>query len=449
MPAAPKIDAAKRAHDAGDSARALSLLSEALTEDPTNPHALNLKAVLLTAENDHDGALEAYAAAAARDTKNAVYRSDYAHALIGAGDFEAAEAELLDVLKIVPESSVALRTLAWLKRAQPGDALIDRLNALKSKAGVSDPDYVKVCYALGKCYDDIGEYDLAFENYAEANRRQNVRYEAGDNEKVFRDIKATLNAAFFEERKGCGHDSKKPVFVLGMPRSGSTLLEEKLSAFPGVKGLGECGDVIRIAAALTKGHPRRARYPHFLPDVPLRAFDGLGGLYVGKFERRHPAATHFVDKSLMNFAYVGFIKTILPHSLIIDSRRQAMDTCLSCYFHDLNIEHNYAFGLASLGHFYRGYIDLMAHWRNHADNLITVRYEEFIDTPDEHVQMLSRRLGLESGSGQVQPTARASHVKTWSAVQVRQPVYKSSVARWKNYEKHLGPLIDALGDLAE
>ncbi len=440
-----KIDAARRLLDAGAAAGALQVLEEALEHEPRQARALNLKAFALAADARHDEALKAHADAAAAAPHDAALRQDYAEALIAAGEFDAGESELREVLKIDPESAEVLGALAWMRRVRPDDPLIDRLIALKTKAGAGALRYAKYCYALGKCYDDIGEFDLAFANVREANALRNVACSADANDAVFRDIKAAWSAALFASfgRRGC--ESRKPIFIVGIPRSGSTLLESRLAGVAGVKSLGESGEIIRIAATLTKHHPRRARYPDWLEDLPAGAFADLGRLYVEKFERRHPDAMRFVDKSLMNFAYVGMISAMLPNSLVIDCRRDPLDACLSCYFHDLNVGHSYSFDLANLGRFYRGYVALMEHWRAHVDNLATVQYEAFVETPDEHVAWLHERMGLgrHADAGGAGPR----HVKTWSAVQVREPVYKRAVGRWKSYEKHLGPLIDALGDL--
>lgn len=444
-----KIDAAERANEAGDTARAMRLLQEVLTTDPRNARALSLKGVVHTADSEFEEARAAHALSVAAVPANAVYRTHHANSLIAAGELDAAEAELGEALKIDPDYAIALGALAWLKKASRNGAILDRLIALKGKQGLSNSDAIKLCYALGKSYDDIGEYDLAFANFREANERQDVRYYPAANDKLFADIKSVWNASFFAERKGAGFDSRKPVFVLGMPRSGTTLLEQKLADHPGFKGLGECAEIIKTAATISRNHPRQIAYPHWSAEIPLNAYAELGKLYVGKVEGRYPDAIRFIDKSLMNFAYVGMIKLMLPNSLVIDSRRNALDTCLSCYFQELKPSHNYSFDLANLGHLYRHYVGVMEHWREHVDNLVTVQYEQFVETPDEHVRNLKRRMGLREDAQGLARQNDQRHVKTWSAVQVRQPVYKTSVARWKNYEKHLSPLIDLLGDLAK
>lgn len=445
MATGSKLEMAARALDEGNVALSLRLAGEALGAAPADPRALNLKARALAAEARHEEALSAYAAAVSAAPESAAYRTDYGNALIAAGEMDSAEAELREALNIDPGFALAIGALAWMKRAEPGDVIIDRLEILKTADGVSNADFIKYAYALGKCYDDTGDYDRAFANYREANDRAQVAYNPADIDRLLGEIRSAFTPAFFAANRRSGWESAKPSFVLGMPRGGSTLLAEKLSEYTGARSLGESGEIIRIASALTKSNKQGSRYPQWLTDVPPRAFDGLGRIYLEKFERTYPDAAHFVDKSLMNFAYVGFIKTILPDAPVFEARRNPLDTCLSCYFHELNRGHHYSFDLASLGHFYRFYTDVMAHWRDHLE-VETVQYEDFVAEPDPHLAHCAQRMGATGGK--TSPEGATRYVQTWSAVQVRQPVYKTSVARWKNYEKHLAPLIDALGDLA-
>jgi hypothetical protein len=201
-----------------------------------------------------------------------------------------------------------------------------------------------------------------------------------------------------------------------------------------------------MSNAMTAAHPRRARYPDWCVDAPKGAIGGLGRLYVEKFEKLHPNAGRFLNKALLNYAYVGLLAAMLPDALIIETRRDPIDTCLSCYFKDLKPIHHYATRLESLGHAYRLYAEIMAHWKSLLPGLVTVQYERFIEDAEGGAAAL---LGKPKAAEHPPAGSATRHVQTFSAWQVRQPVYRHAVERWRNYERHLGPLIEALGDLAE
>jgi tetratricopeptide (TPR) repeat protein len=364
-----------------------------------------------------------------------------------AGDFDRAQAEFHRALEIDPANASAYQNIVWITKAARGDALIDRIRALADQAPEGSESYIKLHYALGKCLDDAGDYDAAFAAYARANDCQPSSYDREEHCAFFSEIERVFAPALLARLRPNGDQSEKPVFIVGMPRSGSTLVEEKLAADPRIVGLGEVPDIIRMSAVMTRNHPRSRSYPYWCADSPDHALGGLGRLYREKYEARHPAAERLINKSLLNFAYAGMIASMFPNALLIETRRNPIDTCLSCYFKDLKAAHQYSLRLDTLGHLYRLYDANMRMWRERLGNLITVQYEAFISDADAGTAALksAMRLGEADPAIGVRPSR---HVQTFSAWQVRQPIYSHAVARWKNYEKHIGPLIDALGDLA-
>ncbi|MBI1366841.1 MAG: tetratricopeptide repeat protein [Alphaproteobacteria bacterium] len=439
------LAAGKKAQGAGAFAEAANLARRALTLSAHEPRALNALGLALTAERRHEEAKEALAAAVDADPSSSKYRIDLAQSLIIAGDLEAAEAALRAALDLDPRSAAALHALAWIRKVGPNDPIIGQLEDAKRAAGAKDADYAKCSYALGKCYDDIGEYDLAFQHYRDANNRPSSNFDWRGVQSFFDAIKSVWTKKFAEQRREIGFPSDKPIFIVGMPRCGSTLLEQKMADRHGVASLGERPEILQMSDAIARNHPRHAAYPDWCPDLPAAAWEGFGRLYVERFEAEHAGAQKFVDKNLPNFAYLGMIKTMLPNALAIDCRRNPVDTCLSCYFQDLT-QHPYSRSLSDLGRVYRLYSDLMAHWRELFD-IASVNYEDFVAAPDEHIDRLlgASRLDKPAGANDVRAPRP---VESWSAVQVRKPVYGDSVGRWKNYEKHLTPLLEALGDLA-
>jgi hypothetical protein len=264
-------------------------------------------------------------------------------------------------------------------------------------------------------------------------------------ERRFEAIKSVYSKSFVNERATAGCCSNKPVFILGFPRCGSTLLEQKLADHPAIAALGERPDVVRSIQLIGANHPAQKRYPDWAPELPIGALDRFGRHYVETFERQHPDAARFADKNLLNFPFAGFIRTILPKAHIIECRRNPIDTGLSCFMQRLDSSHQFKFSLTTIGHYYRRYSDVMTHWRETLGSVALAEYETFIADPDAESARILSTIGLTPAK---ERSAAARHIQTSSAFSARQPVYKTAVARWKNYEKHLGPLIDALGDLA-
>jgi len=425
-------------------ARALAERALALAPDSADAH--NTMGLVETADQQHAEAARWYAKAAALEPDNASYNVNVGYSYVLTGDFDRARVEFDRALEIDPANASAFQNIIWITKIAPGDPLIDRVRDLAAKADEGSEAYIKLHYALGKCLDDAGDYDAAFAAYARANDAQPSHYDANEHEAFFAAVAGIWTQDRLQKLKPHGNSSQKPVFIIGMPRSGSTLVEEKLSSDPRVAGLGEAPDIIRMSGVMARSHPRGRFFPYWCNDTPDHTFGGLGRLYLEKYEARHPAAQRLVNKSLLNFAYAGMIASMFPNALLIETRRDPIDTCLSCYFKDLKTAHQYSTRLSSLGHLYRLYDAMMRRWRERLDRLVTVQYETFILDAAGGTSALKEAMALD---GAATDAASTRHVQTFSAWQVRQPIYTHAVARWKNYEKHIGPLIDALGDLAE
>jgi tetratricopeptide (TPR) repeat protein len=442
------IDQAIALIDEAEVVKARAFAEEAMRIAPDNANAHNLMGLVETADHRHDEAARWYEKASSLAPGDPSFLVNVGYARVLAGDFEAARALFNRALDADPQNAAAYQYIAWITKARPGDPLIDRLSELAKRAPEGSEDFIKLHYSLGKCLDDAQDYDAAFAAYRKANDCQPSRYDRADHEAFFAAVEHVWTRERLQRLKPFGDKSEKPVFIIGMPRSGSTLVEEKLAGDPRVAGLGEAPDIIRMSAVMSRAHPRGEKFPFWCEDAPDHAYGGLGRLYREKYEARHPHAERLINKSLLNFAYAGMIASMFPNALLIETRRNPIDSCLSCYFKDLKQAHQYSLRLDTLGHFYRLYDASMRMWKERIENLVTVQYETFISDVDGGTAALKAAMGL-SGSGTNAVGRSARFVQTFSAWQVRQPVYTHAVARWKNYEKHLGPLIDALGDLAE
>jgi tetratricopeptide (TPR) repeat protein len=426
--------------------QARAVAARLLAEAPDDPAVVNTMGVVETGDQRHAEAKRYYERAVALAPDNADYRVNLGYAKVLEGDFDNARDDFDAALALDPNNVSACQNIVWITKIKAGDPIIDRLRTLGARAAEGAEDYIKLHYALGKVLDDIGDYDAAFAAYARANDCQACAYNHRQHEDFFASVRSVWTRERLARLKPFGSPSRKAVFIVGMPRSGSTLVEEKLSADPRIAGLGEVPDIIRMSGAVQRHHPRRATFPGWCLDCPDTTYGGLAGLYLAKYEARFPGAERLINKSLLNFAYAGMIAAMFPDGLIIETRRNAIDTCLSCYFKDLKPAHQYALRLETLGHLYRLYDENMRHWSETLGTLVTVRYEDFIADVDGGVAALKGAMGLAGDA--TDRAAQPRHVQTISAWQVKQPIYRHAVERWRNYEKHIGPLIDALGDLA-
>jgi tetratricopeptide (TPR) repeat protein len=430
----------------GETSSARRLVEQFLIDHPENPLAHYSHGRLLSALYLNNEAREAYDRAVAADPGNAAYMTLLGHALLNCGDFERAEEVLKRAIDLDPQNPAAWQYLSATTKSRPGDAAFQKLTAVAATALASDETRAKYAFALAKWLDDAGEYDRAFEQFESANDLRRRHFDADGTAKFIDSVKRVWTAEFAAERKSVGFESRLPIFIVGMPRSGSTLLEQKLAEHPAVASLGERPEIVRISRSITRAHPSRLLYPLWAADLPPQAFAEFGKFYADKIAPEFPDASRLIDKYLVNFAYIGLICAMLPNALVIESRRNPIDTCLACYFADLKPAHDYAGDLKSLGRMFRLYDELMRHWRDIGLNVMQVRYEEFIEAPERHKHELYKAANLDAAPENAD--ADPMVVRTMSAWQSRQPIYKTSAGRWKNYQKHLGPLIEALGDLA-
>ncbi|HSH13907.1 MAG TPA: sulfotransferase, partial [Desulfurivibrionaceae bacterium] len=244
-----------------------------------------------------------------------------------------------------------------------------------------------------------------------------------------------------------GCPSPLPIFVLGMPRSGTTLTEQIIASHPLVHGAGELPDLLELA-----NHPREGAvegYPLSLQGLTRSDLVDLGEKYVRGLQARNPAAQRITDKMPANFNCLGLIHLMLPNAKIIHVRRNPVDTCLSGFTRLFNKSQHQSYDLAEIGRYYRNYAELMAHWRRvlPAGAFYEIQYEELVADNENQARALLEYCGLEWHEACLESHKTSRNIRTASVTQVRQPIYQSSVERWRKYEKHLGPLLEALGDL--
>ncbi len=359
-------------------------------------------------------------------------------------------------LAIEPEHARSHHNLAMIRKAHSPADEIAHLESLLANKNLLDKEAMTLRFALGKLCDDAGRFEEAFAHYRVANalrraelERYGVAFDAAAHERLIDRLIEVFDRPFFEARRDLGERSDLPVFVLGMPRSGTTLVEQILASHSRVFGAGELEDIGRIATRLPATAASNEPYPACAAAIDRKTARRLGRAYLQRLRALAPEAARITDKLPGNFLHLGAIALLLPGARVLHCRRDSLDTCLSCYFQNFHDPMTYSYDLGDLGHYYRQYERIMAHWHDVLRlpmlEVLDVHYEDLVADQEAVSRELVAFCGLgwEEACLKFHETARA--VRTASLTQVRQPIYRSSLGRWRNYEAHLGPLRAALG----
>ncbi len=358
------------------------------------------------------------------------------------GDLAAARLALERAIELAPRKAEFYRSLAESKRFTADNPHLAAIEALaRDAASLPASEQVFLHFALGKVYADLGRHDAAFAHLLEGNalKRKEIVY---DEAAVLERLVATqslFTAEVISERRGLGDPSSVPVFVIGMPRSGTSLVEQILASHPQVHGAGELNDFEAAVATLAEMSGTPA-------DVGGEELRRIGSRYLERLSAAAPAAARVTDKMPANFRYAGLIHLALPNARIIHTRRDPVDTCLSCFASLFGGDQPFAYDLAELGRYYRGYAGLMEHWRQvlPPEVMLEVRYEELVADFAPQARRIVAHCGLDWDDACLDFHNTRRPVRTASAVQVRQPIYRSSVGRAAPYRHRLRSLLDAL-----
>jgi len=300
-------------------------------------------------------------------------------------------------------------------------------------------------FALGKLYDTNKQYQKAFEHYRKGNDLKYARFDPVQHTAGINAIISTHTAAMMSGMPRASIRSDRPVFVVGMPRSGTTLVEQILSSHPDVFGAGELPYLTQQTGSLHPEPTSMDGYPHFVPQLTQQQIDNTAKEYLDQLADLSPDAARVIDKMPGNFALLGYIELLFPDARIIHCKRDPLDTCLSNYFQNFSRSQHFSFNLSHLGAFYTNYLRLMEHWRSIITlPMIEVQYEDMIADQEAGSRRIVDFCGLDWDEQCMDFHKSERYVATASYDQVRRPIYVSSVSRWKNYEKYIGPLIDAL-----
>ncbi len=346
-------------------------------------------------------------------------------------------------LSLKPDYVLAYKSLSAIVKYTEVDDVIRAMERLyNKKSDISDVDREDLGFTLGKVFEDIGDYDKSFTFILEANqlKRRSYEYSIHNDHELFERIKKTFSPDFFASHHGSGNQDRTPIFIIGMPRSGTTLVEQILSSHPMVFGAGELTVLENLINSICTGGAK-AHFPECMPELSEEVLERVGAHYVEEIRGYSKDAKHITDKMPHNFLYVGFIKMILPNAKVIHCMRNPMDNCFSIFKNDFKGTVKYAYDMVELGKYYNLYRDLMAYWEKVLPGFVyPLRYEEMVSNQQHQTKSLLDFCGLPWDEVCLAFHKTERRISTVSLAQVRQPIYKDSIESWKRYEKQLEPL---------
>ena len=426
----------------GNRAEAMACFRRASAADPGSSLASLNDAKRLLDESEVAAAEDCLRHAIALDPGHTELHRVLGNVMRQCGRFAEAIACYEQAVALQPQNSAAYLDLVHCKKLTARDRpLVERLNGLLPGAMMTERDRINLHFALGKAYDDLGACDMAVRHFDEGNRMMahNVSFDRAHHRLMIDRSIATFAPEFFRRYGALGSDSEVPVFVLGMMRSGTTLVERLLARHPGIRPGGELPFWAERAAELGRSGTAG------ISEAAVRA---VTSDYEAQLAALAPDARRVVDKMPHNFLRVGLIHWLFPKARIIHVRRHPVDTCLSIYCTLFDMRHDFAYDRADIVAFYRDYQRLMAHWRAvlPGDRFLEIDYEDLVSDSAGAMRRLIEFCGLDWDEACRQPASSQHVVKTASAWQVRQPIYASSVARWRGYAPWLGALAGLLPD---
>jgi Tfp pilus assembly protein PilF len=437
-------------HRRNEPAEALAEVEKLLAAEPRNPGYRNLAAVILSRVGEFERSSRLYAELVKEYPKNSKVWLSYGHVLKTEGRTDESIAAYRRAITQQPSFGEAYWSLANLKTFR-----FTATDLAAMRAGIKDPsvdeaDRVHLHFALGKALEDAGEHDASFEHYAIGNALHRARhpYDAEQNNARLRHLASVFTPEFFAARAGSGDPSGHPIFIVGMPRSGSTLLEQILSSHSAVEGTTELPELITMARELRAlaDSGDIGSYADVLATLSPESLRELGARYLERTRvHRKTDRPFFIDKMPNNFLHVGMIHLALPNAKIIDARRHPMACCFSNFKQHYARGQNFSYSLADMGGFYRDYVDLMAHFDAVLPGRIhRVFYERVVEDTEAEIRRVLAYCGLPFEAECLRFFENERPVRTASSEQVRQPIYRDGVEQWRQYERWLDPLKVAL-----
>jgi tetratricopeptide (TPR) repeat protein len=434
----------------GRTSAAVQACRKALEHNPQFADAYSNLGLALRQRGDVPGAVEAYRRAIEIDPDFAEAHNNLGVAYMDLGDTQLALDTYEKALELDPDLGEGLLNFSRARRFNNDDgAQIESMEALLDRGHLSDDASSNLHFALGKIHDDCGSYARAFDHFQAANRymRKHVRFDATR----FRDwvsrVQRVFDPDFFRRWHGLGDACERPVFIVGMSRSGTTLVEQILASHPLVHGGDELTRIPEIVQDLEAKLGKPPDYPDCIAEIDAPALERAARDYVEYIDSLDNEAPRITDKLPGNFFHLGLISVMLPRARVIHCRRDPMDVCLSNYMQKFAEGHYFSYDLSDIAAYYQEYERIMAYWREVLPmDVYEVQYEDLVDDQESISRELVAYCGLDWDARCLRFHETRRSVRTASNWQVRQPLYTGAKRRWKNYEPFLGELISALGD---
>ena len=431
---------------------AAAAAERAVALNPDNHDALNLLGRVAFERGALDTALAHYRRALSVKPDLADAYNNMGNVLKELGHLADARAAFLKALELDPTLTGVYVNLADSTTFAVDDPHLAAMQALAAQRdGLSATDRVHLDFALAKAFADFRDHRRSFEHLLRGNagKRATINYDEAAAMALFDRIEAAFTPELIAAKSGLGDPSAVPIFVLGMPRSGTTLVEQILASHPLVHGAGELKTFNDVVDTLRGPGGAVVPFPEFVPALEAASIRAIGAHYLAQIQALAPKAPHITDKMPSNYYFAGLIHLALPNARIIHTLRDPFDTCISCFSKLFTAEQSHTYDLGELGRYYRRYQELMAHWRRvlPAGRILDVRYEDVVADLEGQARQIIAHCGL-----QWDPRCLAFHttkrpVRTASATQVRQPIYRSAIGRWRVYEEFLGPLLKELPEV--
>lgn len=363
------------------------------------------------------------------------------------GDVEKADALLSPLLaQGVEQINIALAFAMISKdvgKQQQAISLMEKI--LNTDHSINAAAKSNLCFNLGMLYDNINQFDKAFYYYQQGNNLKPFKFDQAEHKRLIEKYISVYSADFMAQQPRSSIDSERPVFVVGMVRSGTSLVEQILSSHAQIYGAGELGDMYQFSKELPNLLNTNTAYPECLSQLTQQQTDKLTQRYLDHLNSLSADEKRVVDKLPGNFMHLGLIELLFPGARIIHCMRNPIDTCLSTYFQDFSTPHPYAYEQSNLGEYYNDYLKLMAHWRKVLKiPMLELNYEDLINDQQRVSEELIAFCGLQWDPACLSFYENKRIVRTASYDQVNRPLHNKSVARWKNYESHLGVLLQTI-----
>jgi predicted Zn-dependent protease len=433
---------------------ALPQIERLLAAEPRNPNYRTLQAAVLAGIGEYVRAIKVYEAVLKEYPKQGKVWLSYGHALKTAGRLPEGIEAYHQALRLEPRLGEVWWSLANLKTYRFGADHIARMQAQLARTDLSDEDRFHFHFALGKAFEDQAQHAQSFEHYREGNalRRGGVHYDSGRIRQHVAGARQLFTREFFAARAGAGADTTEPIFIVGLPRAGSTLIEQILASHSQVEGTMELPDIPALAQTVAaRAGDEALHYPHALGVLPRDELRRIGEEYLARTRiQRKTDKPRFIDKLPNNFLHVGFIHLMLPNARIIDARRHPLGCCFSNFKQHFARGQSFTYDLEELGTYYRSYVELMAHFDAVLPGRVhRVLYERMVEDTENEVRRLLEYCGLPFEERCLRFYENERAVRTASSEQVRSPIYREGIEHWRHYDAWLEPLKSSLGTVLD